>query len=285
MKAENNLMIPSRDAVVDALSRPARLQPAILCLALALLLLGAPLQAQEFKGFVPSGEFTIELDGAELEGAELFKSDQSGAFLIMAPSLKSPVMVNTRAGSVDAVSFMKVSKRDDGTIDLLPGAAYETYGRFQARQKTVTFTVKGQKMVLKSKPVLVGTQTASSLAAHNPGYAFKAEKYQVDDKQVSLLKEESRDVEVKVFFGTWCPVCSRLVPKVMKVSESLNGSKINFEYYGLPRMIQDDPLAEELEIRGVPTGIVYVNGKEVGRLTGRELYKPEDGLAKVLNGA
>ena len=237
------------------------------------------------KGFEPSGEFDIELGGQPLADAKLYQSQQSSSYLILAPSLKSPLLMNLRGRVAQAVSFMKVSKNDDGSIDLLPGAAHETLGQIKPSGTTVSFDVKGQKMVLTAKPALVGNQNEKSLAEHNPGYAYKAAKYRVNTSQIAKLKNEGRDVKVKVFFGSWCGVCSRLVPKIMKVSEALEGSKVDFEYYGLPRMMTDDPVTEEMKIRGVPTGVVYVDGKEVGRLTGRELAKPEAGIEKVLGGA
>lgn len=257
---------------------------AVTCAALALCVV-APATAQEFKGFVPSGEFTVKFNGEDLADSTLYHSEQSGAFLIMSPNLKAPVLMNTRGRVAQGVSFMKVTKHEDGSIDLLPDAVYKTFGPLKPSGKTVSFDVDGAKMVLTTKPALLGTQNEDSLAEYNPSYAYKAAKYKADAKQITELKGEARDVTVKIFFGTWCPVCSRLVPKVMNVSETLEGSKIKFEYYGLPRMMSDDPVTDELKLRGVPTGVVYVNGKEIGRLSGQELYKPESGLQKVLSGA
>lgn len=248
-------------------------------------LIALPAAAQDFKGFVPSGEFSVEMGGAEMKDATLFHSESSGAYLIVSPSLKSPVLMNLRGRVAQGVSFMKVSKHEDGSIDLLPDAVYKTFGPLKPKGTTVSFDVEGQPMLLSVKPALLGTQKASGLTAYNPGYGYKASKYNVDAGQITALKKEGRDVKVKIFFGTWCPVCSRLVPKVIKVAEALEGSKIDFEYYGLPRMMTDDPVTEELTIRGVPTGIVYVDGKEIGRMTGQELNKPESGLQKVLSGA
>ncbi len=253
--------------------------------ALVSLSTAGALGAQSLEGFEPSGEFEVELAGEPLAGVELYHSDRAGAYLIMAPALKSPLMVNTRTRSIEAVSLMKVSKLEDGTINLLNGAVFDNLGPFQTRHQSLVFDVKGQQMVLKVKPALLGNQKAEGLGEHNPSYLFKASNYELDDTQLGSLKNEQRDVSVKVYFGTWCPVCSRLVPKVMKLEEALEGSKINFEYYGLPRVMTDDPVTKEMEIRGVPTGIVYVGGKEIGRLTGRELHKPEAAIKKVLSGA
>ena len=180
---------------------------------------------------------------------------------------------------------MKVQKRPDGNIDLLPGAAFKVVGPFQIAGKSLSFQHEGKKVELKTKPPLVGNQTAASLAEYNPGYAQKAGQYEPDAGQLRALEKEGRQVEVVVYFGSWCPVCSRLVPRVMKVAEGLEGSKIEFEYYGLPQPMTSDPVTKKKKLTGVPTTIVYVDGKEVGRLSGKDLYSPESSLGNLLNGA
>ncbi len=76
---------------------------------------------------------------------------------------------------------------------------------------------------------------------------------------------------MRVYFGSWCPVCGRLVPKILKLQSDLKGAKIQFEYYGLPQPMSDDPITAKENLNGVPTAIVYVDGKEFGRQDGHTL--------------
>ena len=259
----------------------------LLTAVLALGALSAPAQVPAdavFSGFKPSGDFYFELGGETLKHAEIFLSDKAAAYLVIAPELASPVLISPRTQSVETVSFMKVAKREDGTIDLLADASFNTLGSFKLQQQEVVFQVKGQTAKLKAKPPLLGTQPAETLRSYKPEYGRNADAYQPIEKAVENLRSQSKDVRVVVYFGTWCPVCGRQVPKILKVADQLGDSRIDFEYYGLPQPMTDDPKTEEDDLHGVPTVIVYVEGKEIGRLTGGDLHTPEKSIYRMING-
>lgn len=260
---------------------------AFLALLLALLspaFAGAQAEADAlFRDFVPFGELSVTVDGEDLEGAELFFAERAGAYLLTAPSLKSPLLVNVRSGQIERLSFLKMRKKDDGTIDLLADASFDAVGPFQVTGKQLAFSLAdGRQVTLEPKPSLLGAQTAESLVDHNAAYGFKAKTYEAKPAMLDALRGLDKDVTVRVYFGSWCPVCSRLVPNVIAIERALEGSRIGFEYYGLPQPMSDDPVAEEMEIHGVPTAVVFVGGKEVGRLSGRELSSPETSLRDTL---
>ena len=56
---------------------------------------------------------------------------------------------------------------------------------------------------------------------------------------------------------------------------SSKSPNVSFEYYGLPRPFDDEPVALKANIRAVPTGVVYRDGKEIGRIEGGEWKIPE----------
>jgi thiol-disulfide isomerase/thioredoxin len=86
---------------------------------------------------------------------------------------------------------------------------------------------------------------------------------------------------VKIYFGSWCPHCREHVPFLLRVEDEVKNPKIQFQYYGLPRDF-NDPEAKRLAIKSVPTGIIYVGGREVGRLAGAGWSTPEVLLSKIL---
>ena len=47
----------------------------------------------------------------------------------------------------------------------------------------------------------------------------------------------------------------------------------------------DAPEVQKLGINEVPTGIVFIQGKEAGRVTGNAWASPETSLATIVNGA
>ncbi len=238
-----------------------------------------------FNGFKRNGEFLFELDGQDLKHAEIYSSDRAASYLVIAPELASPLLINPRAGSVESVSFMKVAKRDDGTIDLLADASFNSLGAFRIAGQEIVFQVKGKGAKLKAKPPLLGGQNAESVKSYKPEYSRLAEQYMPEDRYLGNLREQDNAVRVRVYFGTWCPVCGRLVPRLLRLGDELAGSRVHFEYYGLPQPMSDDPVAKKEDLHGVPTAIVYLDDEEIGRLTGAELQTPEKSITRLVLGA
>jgi thioredoxin 1 len=94
---------------------------------------------------------------------------------------------------------------------------------------------------------------------------FNATEQDFEDRVLAA----SRDVPVMVdFWADWCPPCRALTP----VLERLAG-----EYGGVVRLAKvevDDNmhLAGRYGLRGFPTVILFIQGKEAGRFSG---FKPE----------
>jgi len=264
-------------------SLPVAMLLALLFTTLPAAAQGVPADAV-FQGFKPTGEFLFSLGGSDLKDAEIYLSERAGAYLVIAPELSSPLLINVRTQMVESVSFMKVQKKADKSVDLLADAAFDSVGQFKLSGQTVTFDVKGQAATLRPKPPLVGLQTADALKKYKSDYAFKSEEYKTDPAFVAKLKAEKRNVRVRVYFGTWCPVCGRMVPKILKLAEDLKGSKVAFEYYGMPQPMSDDPITTIEGLNGVPTAIVYVDGKEFGRADGHSLGQPESAFQRLLAG-
>ncbi len=257
--------------------------------AVATVLVAAPLPAQMpadsvFRDFQPIGEYQFELGGEVLANAEIFQSRRASAFLVLAPELSSPLLVNPRTTSVESIHLMKVARQSDGSIDLLADATFDYLGTFRVRGTELTFEVKGKSARLRPKPPILGFQEPGTLRSQKPEYDRLATSYRPSSRHLEALKAIDGEARVVIYFGTWCPTCSRLVPRVLRLSEELAGSKLDIDYYGLPNQMSDDPATERDDIHGVPTGIVYVGGKEIARLGVKELNEPETALARILNG-
>lgn len=261
--------------------------PWILALLLAAIVafpVGSHAQASfAISDFEPVG-FMAKLDGQTLADSEVFQSKAAGAFLILAADLPAPVMVKIREGQVQTVDLMKVDRRDNGTVELLPNATLASQGAFQvsADRTGIQFNVEGRRGELLEKPPLLGSQDIDGLTAHSPEYRRSADSYKPSDPIVSKLLTQPEAVEVRVFFGSWCSACKQMVPRIMKVAEKLEGSMITFDFYGLPRGIKTDPEATKVDIHAVPTGVIYLEGKEIGRIEGAGWRVPELALNNLL---
>jgi len=236
-----------------------------------------------FRGFELTGDFIFELDGKDVDSAEIYGSQRAAAYLIMAPELSSPVLVNPRAGAAESVHLMKVAKRPDGSIDLLADATFNRLSALRIQGTEVHFDVKGKPAKLKPKPPLLGFKNGDDLKSYKPEYARLARDYTPATSQIETLRTADA-ARILVYFGSWCPTCSRLVPRVIRIDEELHGSKLEFQYYGLPHDFGGDTMAKADDIHGVPTGIVYVDGREIGRLEAGDLNNPEASIARLLGG-
>ena len=270
--------------------RPPAAAAAVVAAAAAILAcLPAAAQAPAdaiLRDFVPTGDFVLEVDGQKAEGAEIYKTDRVAAILVVTSKLPSPVLLQPRSGTIETVSLMSLARRSGGSIDVLADAELASAGRFSLDGDDVAFTVGGKRAVLKPKPYLLGLQGAEDLLEDKPEYSRGASEYRPYEPSVAALRAIERPVRVRVYFGSWCPACANWVPPLLKVVEQLEGSNVRFEFYGLPQGFEGEPAAEADDVHGVPTGIVWVGGKEVGRLSNAEGWRiPESTLVEILDGS
>ena len=279
-----------RKSLTNGTTRALRKHPGwVTCSAilvtLLVLMVADPLLAAgpPIFGFKPVG-FEVTLNGKELRGAEVYQAEAAGAFLILSEELAAPVLLRLRDGQVETLNLMKVNHNANGSVDVLAGAVLAPQGGFQvnADRTGIVFTVDGQTAEMKEKPPLLGSQQAAGLKAYDPHYERTAEAYSPSDPIVEKLREQPQDVKVSVFFGTWCGACKQMVPRIIAVADRLEGSKIKFDFYGLPPGIGGDPEAGRMGIQSVPTGVVFVDGKEAGRISGNGWRVPELAINNLL---
>ncbi len=267
------------------------LRPASLAAALLLGLLGLaapPLSAQPapdpfLQGFEPIGTYSLSIDGKVEPRAEVYQSERARAFLLLGSGVEQPLLVDLRSRQVEAVGIMSLAKRGDGSIDILADAAVTPRGPFQIAGSGVSFKTGGHEYQLAERASLVGPHKAAELTAYDPSYARGAAAYRPNPSLVSELDKESQPVRVQVFFNSKCPHCRLMVPRIIKLQETLDNPKITFDYYGVPDSFKD-PVMEAKDVHGTPTGIVYVKGKEVGRIVGEGWKSPELAIKNVLLG-
>jgi thiol-disulfide isomerase/thioredoxin len=260
---------------------------------LLLLLAAVPLMAQQIppdpvlRDFEPIGEWVLEIGGAPLPGVRLFQSQKAGAaILATGQGLDGALIISPRNKVVQRVGANKVVVGADGVAFVLADASpvRESALTVEGGREPV-FTVGGKPARLKEKPYLLGLHPASDLRRYDSGYAFRAGRYNPSPAVVRALREVKQPARVRIYFGSWCPHCSTTVPKILKVGEALAGSPIQFEYYGLPMGFRGEPAATRDNISAVPTGIIYRNGKEIGRINGGDWAIPELAVKKALDGA
>lgn len=244
----------------------------------------APLAiASAQTGFMHDSTWMVEIDGTPSE-AEVYRAQSPAAMLVMSDQLPEPVMLMLGAGSVNGVQLMKVARQQDGSVNVLANPFTSSYGSYQVDGAGVTFSVADHSVAIVPKPPLVGLHPAADLVEHDNGYEQRRDAYSPTGADVATLAT-APDVTVRVFFGSWCPACAQLVPRILAVEEALGESAaVSFEYYGLPQGFAGDPEAERYDVSQVPTVVLLRDGREIGKLVGNELRQPESALAQALGG-
>jgi thiol-disulfide isomerase/thioredoxin len=239
-------------------------------------------QSEGVSGFTRIGEYVVAIDGADAETARLFGAQRARALLILSPDLPSPVLIDLANGTVSGLQLMKVAEQADGRVDLLPNPVAQPYGAYTVDGPQIVFEVGATEVTIKPKPVLTGNRRADELVEHDPSYGTKRDAYAAAPALIEQLRRVDDEVRVRIYFGTWCPFCAEMVPRILKIAEELEGSGIRFEYYGLPRQINEDAEARAMRITGVPTGVVYRDGQEIGRINGNGWQSPEKSLLDLV---
>lgn len=270
---------------------PRRFTPTAAALLAAVLLLAlAPLGAEAqqtdaiLRNFQLTGDYILEIGGEEKPKAEVYIAEQVPAILVVANELASPTLLLPREQAVQTVSFMKVVTKTNGSADILADAELTPAGAFRMQGQSVAFTVDGIEATLKPRPPLLGEQDLADMMGYSPAYRRSASSYEPDAGALRSL-EGAGDVRVRVYFGSWCGFCKQYVPRMLKVAEELEDSPVSFEFYGLPQGFGDEPMAKRDDVHGVPTGIVYRNGKEIGRLEAADWQRPEAVLQRLVTGS
>lgn len=72
------------------------------------------------------------------------------------------------------------------------------------------------------------------------------------------------------FYTQWCGPCKLIRPILCEWAEELRG-KVNFRKFECSK--ENAPVGKELQVKSVPTFIVYKGGEEVGRVVGKQEAK------------
>ncbi|MEP7200420.1 MAG: FAD-dependent oxidoreductase [Chloroflexota bacterium] len=95
---------------------------------------------------------------------------------------------------------------------------------------------------------------------HDAGYLRVHDAYKPNLELLKQMRERLPHARVVTISASWCPDCRRNVPRLARIAEHLPDWQ--FEIY--PR--EDEERARALNIKAIPTVIIYADGKEIGRI-------------------
>jgi thiol-disulfide isomerase/thioredoxin len=231
--------------------------------------------------FLPTLAYVLRVDDQPAPAGKFYRSERDDAYLILSSRLPGPVLLELRSKQVVLLATAPPA-RADGALALAEVDARKPQGVFEVRDGAPSFAVEGKQVRLAYPPPLLGLQSAAALRSYNPEYGRRAAAYQPDAAALARLAASTRPVRLRIYFGTWCPTCTRELPNLMKVLDSLDGAGFAVEYYGLPEERGADPEPARMKLQGLPTAIVYRQGQEAGRITGKQWQQPEVALREIL---
>lgn len=234
-----------------------------------------------FRDFEPTGDFVLKVDGQPV-AAEIYQSEVARAILIVSAAVPGPAIFNIVSRQLEGVAKDGYLVTPEGIVNLKADTAVTPIGPFSIGDAGLSLTWAGKAVELGVRDSLTGLHPRKDLLAYSPAYVQRAKAYQPPTDFLAALKAEKRPVRVRVYFNSKCQVCKQMVPKALKLEELLAGANWSFEYYGFPDRFSDDPQSEQANVHSVPTAIVYVEGKEVGRLAGGSWKLPELTLKNLL---
>ena len=106
---------------------------------------------------------------------------------------------------------------------------------------------------------------------HKSWFSKGYDNYSPDEEVLKQLNKylKKKKYTIEVYFGTWCGDSKREVPKIIKLLEESKFKMDRLKLVGVNRRKQVPNVSDEeskaLNIKRVPTLIVYKKGKEINR--------------------
>ncbi len=252
-----------------------------------------PARHETLREFQPTGKYEWMPSVATDKSTVLYFSVRAAAYVLRGPGVETPVLVRTGTRVVESFPEEAVLPRDDGGFDLKADVKLKELGKFELDGMSIKIEVEGLKGRLAAASPVLGWHKADHLLTHRPEYARDAKAYEPVAADVEALRNCRGEIRLFVYFGTWCPTCTTVMGRILRVEEELaKGAKpdekphVVIDYYGLPAAPEtwNDAEAKKYGLDVLPTALLYVDGTLCRRLFAADLARPEAALRGSLSG-
>jgi thioredoxin 1 len=257
---------------------PARIVPFILLFA---GLLPAPAPAKQ-PSWQENISVLVQVAGKPDGSAHVYDSDDYQEMLLVLEDRPVAYLLDLAATSVSGVPRDSVHVDGEG-IAWIGNAPRDLLTTLDQKEGTLSFTQDEIPIAIQPLPPLIGPAKLERILELKPSYVVAAQKYKPDPAKLAAIKAVASDTEIRVFFGTWCLMCKRMVPGLIRTLELAANPKIHVDYVG----VDEDMREPENEIRAssvskTPSVLVIQGGREIGRIEEKCTTTIEGDLAAIL---
>jgi thiol-disulfide isomerase/thioredoxin len=151
-------------------------------------------------------------------------------------------------------------------------------GAFAQKTNRVVKDPQLQRDVLVGKCTRHGLETGIFSSWFNTEY----KNYRPDAKMINQIRAGINKVRITIVFGSWCGDSKRQVGRFFKILDEA-GYKKEPKLIAVMRSLKaGDVDISDLEIRRIPTFIIYYHGKEAGRIVESPKTTLEKDLLEIL---
>lgn len=136
-----------------------------------------------------------------------------------------------------------------------------------------------------NKPMFIGLcdRTAFEDSSFASWFNTEYNDYSVDSSTLDLISTNTDSLFIKIILGTWCGDSREQVPRFLKILDYLRFPTDNLLLIFVDRKkLAGDFDIEDLDIKLVPTIIIYKNQTEIGRIIETPKISLEEDLVDVL---
>jgi len=255
----------------------------------------APPIHETLREFQPTSKYEFLQDPKPDGAPAVYFSVRAATYLVRMTSLGVPVLIRTGGREVETVAEEALVDRSDGGFDVRADAKVTSLGTASLVGQEFVVDVQGLKGKLSPTPPMLGWQKGERILTAVPEYARDAKKYAINEDVITALKATKSKVRIFVYFGTWCPTCSTVMGRVLRLEQELlkgmpapkegECPTFQFDYYGA-RPEPDtwnEPELKSHNIDVLPTGLVFIDGQDRGRILSFDWSRPETALRRVLD--
>ncbi len=149
----------------------------------------------------------------------------------------------------------------------------------------VVFILLGSGFALSSaaQEDLLGPVAREAILEHSPAWRDLVAAYQPKPEALDKLRALGREARIEVYFGSWCSDSKAHVSAFFKVLDLVDAPVLQAAYFGVPEdKSKRVGYFQGREIVRLPTFIVIVDGREIGRIVETPETTIEEDLVRIL---